>query len=73
MIIETLADIGTDVYFIKGTRIVKCSIDSINIEVSNNGTIKKYYRFANQLFSNLTENEVALTQQGLFDKIKIKE
>lgn len=72
MIVETLADIGTEIYFLDGIKIAKSKVEKIRIEI---------YKVKNIIYSITTANgtvdkpegAIGLTQEGLFNKIKLKE
>lgn len=72
MTITTLANIDTEVFFIKGSRIASAPVASIGVEISNSRKIVIRYRFGNTTLADLVEEDVALTQEALFEKIKIK-
>ena len=73
MKITTIADVDTEVYFVNNGKVHCDKVASINIEVTTKGGTEIKYRFSSPSIQDRKEAEIALTQEDLFEKIKIKQ
>lgn len=69
MKIETLANIGDSAYFIRNGRIEYEKITSIMIKINNAHKEEIIYQLESTY--NKLEAEIALTQEDLFEKIRL--